>query len=226
MGDEVYTISGDDYDSWLTPAQALTLLSDRGTRDDVIAAILNRAGLGLIRGAAEMGEVDTDDTKGRERYLLVPETYWRLGSTFEHQKEFWRTGDVTFYVSKLTSDFSSSKFIAFTGIRFERSGVVALGRQLSGEVPELPPQAETDDASDGAPLIARKGNSGRGMPRLSDALLREWLALFRIAHPHGSKQLAEKSVAGMFPDHEIGRSRVRDFFPDAKMGRPLNKKEK
>jgi len=225
MGDEVYTISGEEYDSWLTPAQALTLLSDRWTRDNVIAAILNRAGLGLIRGAAEMGEVDTDDTRGRERYLLVPETYWRIGSTFEHQKDFWQTGDVTFYVSKLTSDFRSDKFIGFTGIRFERSGVMALGRQLSGEVPEPLSQAETDDPNEDSPLIARKGKSKRGMPRLPNKLLEEWLALFRKAYPHGSKQLAEKSVAGMFPDHEIGRSRVRDFFPDAKMGRPLNKKE-
>lgn len=57
-------------------------------------------------------------------------------------------------------------------------------------------------------------------PRLSIAALRAWHEAFKIAYPNGSKDLAEKSAVGAFPNHHVSRSRVRELFPHAQRGRP------
>lgn len=65
-----------------------------------------------------------------------------------------------------------------------------------------------------------QSTSSDALPPLSEAALQAWYQAFKVAYPTGSKELAEKSATGAFPNHHVARSRVRELFPNVRRGRP------
>ena len=85
---------------------------------------------------------------------------------------------------------------------------------------ELVPEAQKLAGESPKPADKRETSPSSEKPRLPDGALKLWFQAFKIAYPHGSQMLAEKSAAAAFPNHHVARKRIREFFPDSPRGRP------
>lgn len=137
---------------------------------------------------------------------------------------FWLTGDINTYLPHQSGAYGYQKIpIALFGVRFDPDGIKEL-------LPEKLPVRQTGSTSpipqpidpppDPAPVIEETPEVSRG-PAVSDALLKEWYALYQRAYTGAAdtEATAIKSAQGMFPGKHVARQRVRALRGEQRRGR-------
>jgi hypothetical protein len=205
--------------TWLTPGEALGLLSEGLTSTLAVNAIVERLKGGMIdSGAAnsswEFGR--RGRIQGPTGTVLIPSRYWSfLNADADTANRLWVFGDVRFYLGLDNGRYSEVVSIRYFGIRFDPAGI-----QQLVQAPAATTTPRPDPLSD-APNAQEPPALGKGPP-VSDALLKEWYELYRRAYggqPEDTLPNAWKSAQGMFPGKSVSRDRVRALAGGRKVGR-------
>jgi hypothetical protein len=215
MAEGEAAITAKEYETWLTPSAAVTVLKHlhySAARDTII----ERAKFGYIKSAARRYNFGN---KAGE-LLVLPATLWQDAEGSIHGSWFWSTGDITVEVPQRSGSYQTTRLALF-GVRFDPAGIQELCPEISRSVgPQIAPQAARPDAEPATPAIEESPELIRGPP-VSDALLRDWYELYRRAYPDtaDTEPLAIESAKGMFPRKYVARRRVRELRGQRKPGR-------
>lgn len=195
-----------EFETWITPADALSRCPEGWGRETMIKWIDGRLEAGHIGAVARSVRPATEREVIRKMFVIPP-LFWK-GFPCLAEFDFWKTGDVTLYQrvgggGHLIGDFFD--------VRFDPAGFAALPATRRFFPSEPDPEALA---------VQGERKTRHGLPALRVELLNEWHALFQKAYPNGTKSLAEKSAQGMFPNHSVDRQAVRELFPNARRGRP------
>lgn len=209
MEEEPLDLTAEEFDRWLPPRQAINALAGMGSIFFIVDALNERVKSGLVRVAVETIE-SSKAPNSLSRCIINPAVWqWAMPHA---QHAFWSISDVQFTAEPHTH---RARNLRFYGVRFEPAGIEEVLR-ASGLTPSETLKVEQD---------APPRKTRHGLPPLRDELLREWLTLFHRAYPAGSKQIAERSALGMFPEHSVDRQKVRDLIGDTGRGRPRKIKD-
>lgn len=152
-------LAPDDFDTWLSPPEALSLLISLGRRV-AVAEILRRAENGLVRGAGTATwRSDTRDRKA-ERALIQKGWWTTAHAAHQMDDDFWKTGGITFQVNSGARTYSGKVPIHFFGVRFDVDAIRAI----------LPAPAKLRPPPEQAARIEATGRSSPSDPGFSIAM--------------------------------------------------------
>jgi hypothetical protein len=188
----------DKYADWLTPAQAVDLLSAAFGNDSqnyhAKQTLLDALRSGIVISVAQIA---VDKWKsGATGYEPIPKRHWdELGTDSSH----WTTTHVT-YKYPDGSTMSGWSSVSRFGVRFDPAGVRTL----------LPP-------SNQASLADTKTDSRKSV---SKSNLEAWYELYSRLYPESlnTEPHAVKSAQGMFHDKAVSRDAVREVRGSHKPG--------
>jgi len=207
-------IAASEFDHWIRPAKAVEHLGYYylTARAQMIRELEN----GLLRASAAKAIWRYNSNERDDDYVLMPKWAWKLGKS-DLDSDFWSTGffEMNIPLSSGGYEIRSNDWVRFFDVRFDPA-----------RFPQGPASGDPEAVTDNAELAPKRRRTRHGLPELKEPMMLEWLALFRKAYPSGSKQLAESSAQGMFPDHSVDRQKVRDLMGDTGIGRPPKSKDK
>lgn len=209
--------SAAEFQRWIVPAEALTLLPEDWGRGHGVDAIKVNLRLGGIRAAAQRGLIQIDGERRPVELYPIPPEYWDEDQWVMGPEALWVTGQASFHRGSRMAEqlgIRPEQWIehTFTGVRFDPDD---FAREFAGSL--------TLPASD--PGSSELELDLRDKPPLPEALLKKWYELFILAYPDDGPEAGRKSVAGMFPRHHVSREKVRELFPDRGPGRPRKNKD-
>lgn len=206
-----------EFSRWLSPSAALDSLGHHLERNLIMQAVVNRLRLGMIQAAAELAVVHTEagDEEGQTNFP-VPKVLWRA-TDVTPDRMFWKTGDMMFSTSTSTGYvINVFDWVAFTGIRFEPSGVAALKVAL-GRKPEA---VASDVTADATPAAAdnRSQLARAEAERFCHAILAGW--------PDATQDFAHDKAVLFFPDRRVPRDWFRSILRSIRGSTKPGKKPK
>lgn len=193
-------ISANEFEDWLTPKQAVALLdSVFGTdsqsyisKHTLLECLRGR----MVRACAAFSSKDGDNQI--ERNEIGADEWLHVGEN----TIFWTSGHLTYKVHLRGSNRHTA--IRHHDVRFEPESVRIIGAPASKQA--IAPRTDLEPAQKG--------------PRVSDAHLKAWYALYCSVYPGDTLEShAVKSAQGMFPDKTVSRDRVRELRGPQKRGR-------
>lgn len=218
-----------EFDTWLTPAEAVSALSHLPS-SVAKQAILKRLANGLIASAAR----DLIGRRGREEERFK---FWRLGSIRwqEHPPNnvdtFWMTGDWETQIADPHRMGANTK-LSMHDIRLRPSDLDAVPRpRVAGETAPSPLLlADASDAFSKALVDAQRVFAVEEKPnaagvtverkRVSDPTLKAWWELCKTLKP--ASQWTRDDMRDFFdrcfPDKSVARDRLRDVSGKQKSG--------
>jgi hypothetical protein len=198
-------ITAEEFDGWLSPAEALQLLKVFPA-ETAQKAILDRLKANLIKPVAKNGATRFPDKPLIEIDMPhVPASFWQHVHFDGKWVRFWKTGDISAYIR---SGRASGAEMGFFDMRFLRSDIEKL---LPKDTSNQQPQTATTE---------RKTEETKG-PNVSPAYLQEWSELFLKVYPSAEVTLdrAWSSAKGMFPGKSVSRDAVDKLLPPRGRGR-------
>lgn len=196
-------ISAEEYDRWVTPADAVLRLPKIPTRA-VIIQIFNRLKSGHLKAVAH--HITTD--RSNYDFQFVASFLWENAEIGIAASDFWPTGDITIYLP--------TSITALFGVRFDPV-------ELAHFAPDLSTQKASDTQNEDGVSEQEKD---KNLPPVSEAHLAEWYELYRKVYSDAedTTKNAEASARGCFPGKSIARQRIRDLFDERKRGRKTQPK--
>jgi hypothetical protein len=189
------------YETWLTPGEAIKLCAHLDRRL-AISTIFDRLKSGLIRSRAKTLVVRNNP----QHFVNVSIEAWQ-NLTHALTQDVWINGDMSVELRRDGIRYETTTF-SFFGVRLDPAGI--------NDIPGIQKRAAVTQVSAHEKEPEEKG------PPISDAHLRQWLALYEAVYT-GTKadtlENALNSARGMFPGKFVSRDRVRDVLPARKRGR-------
>lgn len=199
-------ITAEQFQTWLTPAEAVAKLASAFQTDDQVARVTLLHAL-RSKVAIALAEKSSWDNGARQRALAeIPADEWDEIDSYDL---FWTTGHMA-YETRDETYYGGTKYVPLHrfGVRLEPSRVKSL----------LPPEPLQDQSS---PEVERTESERPKGPPVSDADLKAWYELYGRVYG-GTKEDTEatavKSAQGMFPTKSVSRDRVRDLRGEQKRG--------
>jgi hypothetical protein len=198
--DDAAAITAEEYATWLTPRDAIKSLNHLST-PEAIVAIFDRLKHGLVSAVALRQTIGTRTSD----FVQINKVTWAHAEQGIARSRLWSSGDITIPLQVRSPPFGYREVpLGLFGVRFDPAEIRELHPDYvpAGVVGKEPPEP------------------ARGPP-VSDALLREWYALYQRAYPGASdtEPTAIKSAVGMFPGKYVARQKVRDLRGKRKPGR-------
>jgi hypothetical protein len=222
MTDNPAAMTADNLATWLTPRQALEVLSVAFTISVASDSIMERLRGGLISSVAANSSWESDKiTTEPTSMVSIPASHWHYAPTDQASvNRLWYAGDVRFFLGTSNGRYAKSRAIRYFGIKFDPVGVRALlppATTKSEQAEELP-EASSTRALDTEEAPASKG------PRVSEENLKAWYAVYQRTYlgPSDTLENAYQSARGMFPGKFVARDRVRKLCEGRKRGRKPN----
>jgi len=210
-------LTPEDLASWYTPRDAVTYASQclgpKGAQDAVWRLI--------AAGFVETAAASTSMTKKGQQPQLeidpmtIPTNLWESYSP--QTSDLWGAAQARFWIPG-PSGTSDSTTVLFAGIRINPDD---LRRHISKSAAEQSHTAVGNERP--------KTTEGEAKKRLPDPLLKAWYEVYKQAYGGTSKDtenMAEQSVAGMFPDKSVSRERIRELRGSQKRGRKQSESAK
>lgn len=210
MADDVLT--DQEFEAWLTPSAALTLLTAAFKPEDAKILISERLYAGVITAitptfSRSQGGVPPVVSSKRS---IIPAHHF---DDLETDEDFWRLGQTKFYMTGSRIEGATITFRCFD-VRLEPLPIQALlptattnpktkiGEKIVGPVPEL------------------------NAPPVSDSHLQAWYDLYSKVYtgPSDTEAMAMTSAEGMFQGKSVSRDKVRKLRgPQGRGRKPLLK---
>jgi len=190
--------------NWVRIVELLDLISATYGQDASHRYIMDRLKSGVysaVSRTARSGEA-SDFTRS---FQPISHQFWETWDDYGDD-HFWTVGDATFEIATDRAGYDRTVF-RYQDVRIDPAS-------LDGRPHEIHTLTEVDTEPTGNPQLAP----------LSEELLLQWAQLFAKAYPSGTEGAAAKSVAGMFPDKSVTRSRLRRVLPSRSRGRPKQNK--
>lgn len=210
MGDAT-AFTAEELATWLTPRDALTLVSKVFGPEMAEDAIIERLQGGIIRAAAESASWERNDSVSNPRpHILISSSHWvHLSRTESVRKRFWTTGDIRIFIGHDGGTQEYPTTVRYFAVRFDPVGVRTLIPAGWSESSISDANARTA-AGDGAAPV-NKG--GRPLKAFWDDL---WVAIFRQIYLGQLTPGKQADIENAMLDwasqngHELGESSARN----------------
>jgi hypothetical protein len=196
-------LTAKDIAGWLTPSQAVEILSVAFQNDDSISkkTLLGRLAGGLILAASAETTVDESVPVTRIFYGLIPSKDWSGIGIYD---DFWISGDLAY----MRRYGSTERLVRHYGVKFEPHAVRAIIPIAAKEPFAITQQTPAE------PEPEPKG------PRVSDAHLQAWFEFYKKVHTgaEDTEDRAAESARVNFPGKSVSRGRIRALRGSLKRG--------